>query len=744
MSRFLRFWGLKNARLDFALSGLTLFILAFSRFVFPASGLWEWDETLFARGMLHFELAAHFPHPPGFPGWLAIGRILLPLAGSPLRALQLASAGFSVLAFWPLAMLGRRVAPPAIASSAALFVLFLPGPWLFAERGFSSTGSACCIFFAAFLLCRIAETRNRWRAPTPWYRDEATFFTLLLTAAFLIRPILLPPIALLWLAGAWITRPRRRLIPGALAGLTGITISILVMVHLEGGWSPFVTAFATHAHHHAERLSLNGGGFADLGLIKGFGGTAVSILIGALSLLGLWKWAQNRGIRSAALWILILSVTIGQLFFLQNRSYARYAVPVQMGIAPLIAGACSLLPASPATIFLACGALIAAAWSLPIVEEQHDTQLAAWRATVAAGDLARERDSALIVGPEIYPFASYQQHLRLSRKQETAPLILSPRATAPWLGVEQPWVLATIHPDLYLPSCTGEEVSFSGVSSRLYPLTQQRFLEAAVLVNPPLPLGQWWARNQTPEGESFMWAGPEAALLIPPLPGGSWIGLRVRPAAGARPLGLSLDGGAEISVPGIQDQPHIFWFLKDPGQARSTSTLKFHRDRGYAPGKDDNRPLSAQVFELILQAPGTSLHGSVASVETREKLRLQIKKHYAEENFGQHGAGLWLMPEASLELEVREPGTLRLHILSPRPTPPRTRVSLNGGPWSPVEISDGTPTEIHMKLQPQDLRSSVQEIRISSRAYRPSSRGSADSRELGIVLLDMDFTPDQR
>ena len=35
--------------------------------------LWLPDvgETIFARGILHFELAAHFPHPPGFPGWLA-------------------------------------------------------------------------------------------------------------------------------------------------------------------------------------------------------------------------------------------------------------------------------------------------------------------------------------------------------------------------------------------------------------------------------------------------------------------------------------------------------------------------------------------------------------------------------------------------------------------------------------------------------------------------------------------------
>ena len=35
-------------------------------FALLASGPWEWDETIFARGMLDFSLAAHFPQPPGF------------------------------------------------------------------------------------------------------------------------------------------------------------------------------------------------------------------------------------------------------------------------------------------------------------------------------------------------------------------------------------------------------------------------------------------------------------------------------------------------------------------------------------------------------------------------------------------------------------------------------------------------------------------------------------------------------
>ena len=105
-------FGLPNRALDAVATVIVASALVVSRFGFLANGPWEWDETLFARGILHFELAAHFPHPPGFPGWLAIGHLLTPLTGDPLLALQLASAAFSVAALWALAAIGRQVASP--------------------------------------------------------------------------------------------------------------------------------------------------------------------------------------------------------------------------------------------------------------------------------------------------------------------------------------------------------------------------------------------------------------------------------------------------------------------------------------------------------------------------------------------------------------------------------------------------------------------------------------------------------
>ena len=224
-----RLWGLANGRLDLGLTMATVAMLAASRFALLASGPWEWDETLFARGMLDFSLAAHFPQPPGFPGLLALGHLLLPLAGTPYLALQLVSALASILVLWPLAVLGRRVAPPAVATAAALLVLFLPGPWLFSVRGFSSMAAVALALAAAALLAGGLHGRR------------ATGFTLLLTASFLVRPILLPSVALLWLVLHSI--PQRRGTYLAIAGAS----STIGIAGLLGGWQLVGTALGLWA-----------------------------------------------------------------------------------------------------------------------------------------------------------------------------------------------------------------------------------------------------------------------------------------------------------------------------------------------------------------------------------------------------------------------------------------------------------------------------------------------------------------
>ena len=565
-------WGLGDRRLDLVLTIVTAGVLALSRFALLASGPWEWDETIFARGMLHFELAAHFPQPPGFPGLLALGHVLWPLAGSPYAALQWLSAAASVFALWPLAILGRRVAPPAVATAAALLVLFLPGPWLYAVRGFSTWAAVAFALAAAALWTTGLDGR------------KVTVFTLLVTAAFLVRPILLPTLVLLWLAGINWVRPLKRVVPGLISGLILVGISTAVMVRLEGGWRAFIQPFITHADFHAARLHLNKPGLEHLGLANGVGGPAVAATLLAAALAGLVVWRRRAGRRAAAAWVVIVGLTMAQLVYLQNRSYARYSVGVQVALAPLIAGAASVAPAPVAAAGL-LGLAGAAAWrSLPLLEEQHRGRFGAWEATVEAARIAGERGWAVVVEPEVHVFASYWWHVLEAEGRQPPPMALSPRAPEAWLGVDRPWLVATVHPHLYLPSLTGDSHGFRQGFGALAPFTQNRFLSAEVIANPPLPVGRWWTREALPDGRTFMWAGPTAELWLPPVPRGTLVGLALRPSPGPAPLEVAIaPGGLTVELEGRAEISRL-WIRLDTDSSSAPVIVKLTRSTGYPAG----------------------------------------------------------------------------------------------------------------------------------------------------------------
>ena len=722
-------WGLENRRLDLTATLATAVLLVLSRACLMASGPWEWDETIFARGMLHFELAAHFPQPPGFPGLLALGHLLWPLAGSPYQALQWVSAIASVLALWPLSILGRKVAPPAVATAAALLVLFLPGPWLYSVRGFSTWAAVTMTLTAAAVL--VGGLHNR----------RVTWFTLLVTSAFLIRPILLPTLALLWLVGVNTVRPVRRILPGLLAGVLLIVLSVVVMAHLEGGWAAFIEPFVAHADYHTARLHLNRPGIADLGMANGVGGAGIAVVLLISAAVGLLVWRRRVSARAAIAWLVILGLTSVQLYALQNRSYARYSVGVQVALAPLLAGAASLAPL-PAALAGTLGLAGMAAWrSLPLLNEQHDEFFGPWEATMDAASIAAEHDWAVVVEPEVHVFSSYWWHLLESDGGSAPPMVLSPRAPEPWLGVRRPWLVATVHPHLYLPSLTGESRPYGRVSEGLEPLTQNRFLSAELIANPPLPVGQWWTREHLPDGTPFMWAGPSAELWLPPAPAGTLVGLALRPALGDVPLQVSIDAGSFAAELDGGGETAWIWHRLDVDSLSEPVIVNLSRSSGYPPGDGDERPLSAQVLGVVVRPPGSGFGGRVATEHDRWRLRLEVEGGYGPEIFGELGRGVWLEPEARLRIAIDEPGRLVLRLASPRPTPANPRIRIEG---RDIFIQgDTTPQfSVPVDVSSDDIADGMVEIQIASDVFIPADTGaSADIRRLGVVLLGLDFEP---
>jgi hypothetical protein len=730
MERWLRgalLFRIPNSRLDSFATVATALLVFVSRFAYLANGPWEWDETLFARGILHFELAAHFPHPPGFPGWLAIGHCLTPVVGDPLLALQIASATFSVAALWVLAALGRRVASPAVAAAAALVVLAAPGPWLYSVRGFSSTAASVLALGAA----AVAAGGLRGR--------RLTFFTLLVTASFLVRPNLLPVLGVLWFGVVWSERPLRRLVPGVVVGAAAVAVSVTLMARAEGGWGAFVAPFLVHSQRHFSRLAGNLGGYADLGLIKGLGGALPATMILLAALIGVTVWARRIGRKGAVLWLSVLVIAAAQLVWMQNRTTGRYAVGVQMALAPLVAGAASLVPPAAGCT----GLLLVAGWfgvgSQPLLEEQHETELPAWRAVNWARKDALRSERTVVLEPELHPFASYLWHVLEWRGEPTPPKVLSPWDPEPWNGVNGAWLVATVHRHLYPDALLGRERYWSGVSVQLHPLTQQRFLEAWVIEDPPLPLAGWWPREQGQDGRTFMWGGPRAELLLPPMATGSKIGVALRPAPGADPVAVLLDEATVATIDGGAGERRL-WFEIQPGTSGRSTQLKFDRARGFPPSRGDSRPLAVQVFEMRTLSPVDGWAGPVVHSWQREALQIEVEGASDAESFPGVDDGVWLAPRAVVRIPAGR-GSLRLRLWAPRPTPPETVIWIAGQPVAgPLDIGPRA-QEFDVQIPETGSWGDRLEIVIASDPYRPADDGSADRRELGVVLSHLEFMP---
>ncbi len=609
-------------------------------------------------------------------------------------------------------------------------MLFLPGPWLYAVRGFSTWAAVAFALAAAALWTTGLDGR------------KVTVFTLLVTAAFLVRPILLPTLVLLWLAGINWVRPLKRVVPGLISGLILVGISTAVMVRLEGGWRAFIQPFITHADFHAARLHLNKPGLEHLGLANGVGGPAVAATLLAAALAGLVVWRRRAGRRAAAAWVVIVGLTMAQLVYLQNRSYARYSVGVQVALAPLIAGAASVAPAPVAAAGL-LGLAGAAAWrSLPLLEEQHRGRFGAWEATVEAARIAGERGWAVVVEPEVHVFASYWWHVLEAEGRQPPPMALSPRAPEAWLGVDRPWLVATVHPHLYPPSLTGDSSVFGRVSDRLEPLTQNRFLSAELIANPPLPVGRWWTLERLPDGRTFMWAGPTAELWLPPVPRGTLIGLALRPAPGPAPLEVAIaPGGLTVELEGRAETSRL-WIRLDTDSSSAPVIVKLARATGYPPGHGDDRPLAVQLLDVVVRPPGAAFAGPAATVDDRWRLRLEVDGSFPPEDFGELGPGVWLEPEARLRLALDEPGRLILHLAAPRPTPARPRLTVEGRRGAgPIELIAGI-NRITIDVGDGDIADGALELGMTSEPFVPAEAGDGnDSRRLGVVLLGLDFQP---
>jgi hypothetical protein len=136
-------------------------ICAASRFLALARSLWDWDEVLFTLAMRDYDVTLHHPHPPGFPAYIAMGRIARFFADNDFHALQAVNLIAAMLVFPAIFLLARELRLRFSTSVVAgLLFAFFPNVWFFGGGAFSDIPSIVIVCFAVAMLLR--DTRNAY------------------------------------------------------------------------------------------------------------------------------------------------------------------------------------------------------------------------------------------------------------------------------------------------------------------------------------------------------------------------------------------------------------------------------------------------------------------------------------------------------------------------------------------------------------------------------------------------------
>ncbi len=249
----------------------------------------------------------------------------------------------------------------------------------------------------------------------------------------------------------------------------------------------------------------------------------------------------------------------------------------------------------------------------------------------------------------------------------------------------------------------------------------------------------WWEPERAPNGEWFVWGGAAAEVTLPPLPRGTRLELDLMPHRGAAPLEIVVNGKKAMQIDGGTPRKR-YWVAEELAAADGKGRLQFARAQGYVPSDRDLRPLSVQLFGVRAVGQGVRWAGAVASEEDRQRSLIKATGLLDAEVFPE-GRGVWTKPLAKLFVPAG-PGTLTLRLWAPRPKPPALEIAVLGkNVTGPVEIGHD-PITVDVPVTAAMVARGGVELELRATPFCPAKEGgSADTRELGVVLSHVRFVP---
>lgn len=325
-----------------------LLAYAATRWIAVPAGVTELDEVLFCFGVDTFDVRLHHPHPPGYPVYVALGKLVAAATGlSPFRAFTAIGLFASCLAAIPLYRLARSLASLGRFESVLVVALygFSPVVWLNSARALSDVpAAALCIWIAYLLGSLIAPPRVR--APATRYVFAAAVAALTIGVRPQAAVMLVPMLVFV----AWRLRLSVRIVLLALGASIIVCVAWLApMIALSGGWRAFWSVMAEQRHWYMRYDTLFGTATAEPWIDRvwfwshpwGLMATSLPILLAAVA--GVIRLSLRRSGAGAFLLVWLLPFALF-LVLAHSPATPRYALPV---LAPIALAAVAGLSVAP-------------------------------------------------------------------------------------------------------------------------------------------------------------------------------------------------------------------------------------------------------------------------------------------------------------------------------------------------------------------------------------------------------------
>lgn len=292
----------ERRRVDWWAVGLALATLA-SRLPFMSEQLFSFDSANYAFALRdYYNVAHHQPHPPGYPLYVAVAKLVDLVVGDPNRSLVLVSIGAAAVAVVCTYRLARAQLGLAAGALAGLVLMASPGLWGYSEVAYPYTSLAAASALVALACWRMLRGAPRLAAASG----------VLMGVVGGIRWDALVFLLPLWLWGLWRAPAWARTLAAG-----GLALACLAwgvpMVLLSGGWQSYWDALRAQSGYVVGTFSLFGAGDLLLRLnlqtlvtyLRQSLGLSLLVLVFALGrVFSPWRLATDLRARYLLVWVL--------------------------------------------------------------------------------------------------------------------------------------------------------------------------------------------------------------------------------------------------------------------------------------------------------------------------------------------------------------------------------------------------------------------------------------------------------